>query len=186
MSAVTLFRFLHALSGKITWICAWISVGFLMAAMIVTIIDVVLRWISRGVGMLTGEALSLAVLGVVDIVQLLILAAAYMAIPYTFSIGSHVAVDILVQRMPPKMRGLLATFAAVLSAGLMGLILIYCTEQAILQHGYGDRSLTVGIPIVWYWLPILLGSALSCFATALIAINSFAFEFLGLGQKVNA
>jgi len=179
---MTLFRFLHALSGKITWICAWVSIGFLMAAMAVTIVDVVLRWISRGAGMVTGEALSLAILGVVDIVQLFILAAAYMAIPYAFAIGSHVGVDIIVQRMTPRMQALIATFAALISAGLMGLILIYCTEQAVLQHGYGDRSLTVGIPIIWYWLPILLGSALSVVATVLIAIDRFAIGFLEFGR----
>lgn len=179
---MALFRFLHALSGKVTWVCAWVSVGFLMAAMAVTITDVVLRWISRGVGMITGEALSLAVLGVVDIVQLFILAAAYMAIPYAFSIGSHVGVDIIVQRMTQKTRALLAAISAILSAGLMYLILIYCAEQAVLQHGYGDRSLTVGIPIIWYWIPILVGSALSVVATALIAVEKFAYGFLRLAR----
>ncbi|MBV1867735.1 MAG: TRAP transporter small permease subunit [Marinosulfonomonas sp.] len=179
---MALFRFLHALSGKVTWVCAWVCVAFLMAAMAVTITDVVLRWISRGVGMITGENLSLAVLGVVDIVQLFILAAAYMAIPYAFSIGSHVGVDIVVQQMSQRSRALLAAMAALLSAVLMFLILIYCTEQAFLQHGYGDRSLTVGIPIIWYWLPILVGSALSVFATVLVAVENFAFGFLRLAR----
>ena len=179
---MALFRFLHALSGRITWVCAWVSVGFLMAAMAVTITDVVLRWISRGVGMVTGEALNLAVLGVVDIVQLFILAAAYMAIPYAFSIGSHVGVDIVVAQMTQRKRALLASVSAILSAVLMFLILIYCAEQAVLQHGYGDRSLTVGIPIIWYWLPILVGSALSVVATALIAVENFAFGFLRLAR----
>ena len=181
---MALFRFLHALSGKITWVCAWVCVGFLMAAMAVTITDVVLRWISRSVGMITGEALSLAVLGVVDIVQLFILAAAYMAIPYAFSIGSHVGVDIFVQQMTQRKRAFLASISAILSAGLMLLILIYCTEQAILQQGYGDRSLTVGIPIIWYWVPVLVGSALSVVATALIAVDNFVFGFLGVSRQV--
>jgi hypothetical protein len=47
----------------------------------------------------------------------------------------------------------------------------YSHKQALLQIGQGDKSQTIGIPIVWYWGPLLIGSAFAVAAALLLALR---------------
>ena len=70
-----------------------------------------------------------------------------------------------------------------LSAGLMIALLVYGYQQSLLQVANGDRSQTIGIPIVWYWAPLLLGMARSVLACILRAVRH-ALAAMGLGNLI--
>ena len=148
-------------------VLAWLALLCLAAATLVTLADIGLRALSRAIGLVTGTPPGLALVGVVDLVQLAVMAAAYLAIPFTFAGEGHVTVDMLHRRLPPRLRTLLRALGALLSCLFMAMILRYGIEQARLVASYGDRSATLGIPLVWYWLPLLLGAALSVVITGL-------------------
>ena len=57
--------------------------------------------------------------------------------------------------------------AAVVTLLLMLAITWYSFLQALIQVNQGDKSVTLGIPILAYWLPVLAGLALSSVAVAL-------------------
>ncbi len=146
---------------------AWVAVACLAGATLVTLADIGLRALSRTVGLVTGRPPGLALIGIVDLVQLAVMAAAYLAIPFTFAGEGHVTVDMLHLRLPYRLQTLLRALAALLSCLFMAMILRYGIDQARLVAEYGDRSATLGIPLVWYWLPLLLGAALSVLITAM-------------------
>lgn len=146
---------------------AWLALLCLAGAMLVTLADIGLRALSRTIGLLTGRPPGLALVGIVDLVQLAVMAAAYLAIPFTFAGEGHVAVDVLHLRLSARQQLLLRALGALLSCLFMAMILIFGIEQARLVAAYGDRSATLGIPLVWYWLPLLAGAALSVLITAL-------------------
>ena len=128
--------------------CAILTVawaGFLAygAAALVTVADV----LARRVG--------LAVPGVVDLVQLLVLAGAWLVMPYAFWSGAHVLVDLLLGRIPERARLLLARASALLAALLLAPMLWKSWQTYGQQHLFGDRSQQIGIPTSWYWLPLL-------------------------------
>lgn len=124
----------------------------LFAAGLVTVADIVLRVFGG------------AVPGAVDLVQLLILSAAFAAIPFAFFRDAHVSVDLLTQALPARVQAALALLTALGALALMALILWYGWRSAQMQMRFGDVSQNLGIPMIWYWAPLLLGSALSIVA----------------------
>ena len=142
-------------------LCAALAAGgvlCLLAAVALTVGDVLLR---RSVG--------IAVPGTVDLTQLCVVACVYAAMPYAFLTGGHVAVEVVTERLPPRAVALCELVALLLSLALTLALFRYGLDQAILQHGYGDRSQTIGVPILWYWAPLLAGLLLSALACLLLA-----------------
>jgi TRAP-type C4-dicarboxylate transport system permease small subunit len=149
-------------SGAIARIYRWAAhLGFacLAGAALVTVADIALRQVGG------------AVVGVVDLVQLLVMAGAYFAIPYAFLHDGHVAVDLVSARLGRRLDAACRALGALLATGFMLAIARYGLDAAMEQHAYGDRSHTMGIPILWYWAPLLLGAALSVLAALLIAFR---------------
>jgi TRAP-type C4-dicarboxylate transport system permease small subunit len=133
-----------------------------LAAGAVTVADIGLRTLSgRGI------------LGTTDIVQLLIMAAAFCAIPYGFFADSHVAVDLLVEKLSPRLvAGIKAVSALIAIVVLVG-VAYYGSIQAALEAGYGDKSSTIGIPKTWFWVWLVGGCAASAVAAAVVSLRHF-------------
>ena len=124
-----------------------------LLAGIVTCADIVIRH--------TGEQ---GILGTVDITQMLIMATAFLTIPYGFIADGHVAVEIGVERLPFRVQSFFKAFAALLGALLMLAIGWYGIGQFETVGLMGDKSQTIGLPMTWFWYPLLGGSF---FATAM-------------------
>ncbi len=155
----------------ITRWCAWIGMGFLLAAMIVTATDILLRKLN-----------SQGIFGAVDIVQLMIMSAAFLSIPYGFMTNSHVAVSVIVDNFNRRGTALTSLLAALLATGFMGAIAWFGWEQAVMQAGYGDVSLTLGIPKSYYWAPLLCGAALSAIVCIHMSIEALRVIITGRSQ----
>lgn len=158
------------------WLAS-VGVVFLLGAMLVTMSDVVLRLVARMSAYFFDAPLNLIVPGIVDITQLLVIAVAYLAMPYAFLTGSHVSVDLVTDRFPPRLLAVVRAGGALLSLCFMAAVTWYGGQAALLQYGYGDSSHTIAIPILWYWTPLLIGAALSVVATALLMAGSLARAF---------
>jgi TRAP-type C4-dicarboxylate transport system permease small subunit len=158
---------LQAWLTVLTRVVALLGAAALGGAMLVTVADVALRPTDAGI------------FGVVDLVQLGVMAAAWLAIPYAFLTDSHVSVDLLADRMPPRLNAALKALGAGLAAGLMALVLVNGWQAAAQQAQFGDVSSTLALPKTWYWAPLLAGAALSVLATALIAAAALAAVVAG-------
>ena len=133
----------------------------LMAAGLVTVVDIVLRFFGG------------VVPGAVDLVQLFIMAAAFAAIPWAFHTDGHIGVDLVTERLPAPVQAVLRALAALAAAAVMALILVYGWQAAALQMQFGDVSQNLGVPMVWYWAPLLAGAALSVAACLIAAATAF-------------
>lgn len=133
------------------------TAGF-VAGVLLTMTDIGLRSIS-----------TFTVKGVVDIMQLCVLAGAMFAIPYCFLADQHVAIDIFSDRMPRKVQLVLRVIAAVLGAAFLAGVLWFSYGQAM--NEYGDRSQTIGIPMIWYWVPFLVGIGLAVVANIILVLR---------------
>lgn len=142
-------------------IVAWIGMVFLLGAMGVTSTDIILRHINNQ-----------GIFGAVDIVQLMIMGAAFLSIPYGFISNGHVSVSIIADRFGRRMNAFAKLVSAILATGFMTAIAWFGYEQALMQIEYGDMSLTLGIPKVYYWIPLLAGSALSGVVCVYLALEA--------------
>ncbi len=154
----SLLRWLHFL---VSGLAALGVFAFAMGA-IVTVADIL------------GRPLGLAVIGVVDLVQLAVMMGAWFVIPYAFLTGAHVGVDLVVNAMPQGLARLARGISALVAVVLLALMLWYCYAAFQMQMLFGDKSQQLGIPIMWYWLPLLAGllvSILAALATVIVAIK---------------
>lgn len=125
------------------------------AAALITVADII------------GRRFDAPIVGVVDLVQLFVLGGAWLVIPFAFLRGSHVAVDLLVQAMPRLLAEATRHLTRVLALILLALMLSQCYQTFQQQLMFGDRSQQIGIPIAWYWVPLLVGLGLSIVAVIL-------------------
>lgn len=138
------------------------GVGFLSfsAAALVTVADIVARRIG------------LAVPGVVDLVQLFVLAGAWCVMPYAFLHGAHVSVDLLLQAVSERLRAALRLFGTILTVALLLPMSVEGYRAFEVQRVFGDRSQQIGIPVAWYWAPVLAGLFLSTLAALWVLVAS--------------
>ncbi|QPC42848.1 TRAP transporter small permease [Kaustia mangrovi] len=122
----------------------------LVVAVMLTVADIVLR-----------TATTLTVEGLTDIVTLCTMIGAMLAIPYGFATDSHVSIDVFTSRMPERAQRWLRLLAACLGAAFLAGVFWFSTRQALTELSYGDRSQSIGIPMIWYWLPLLAGVAIA-------------------------
>jgi TRAP-type C4-dicarboxylate transport system permease small subunit len=149
-------------------IFASIGVLMLVVIMLVTVADVVLR-----------RTAQIAIAGTVDITQLFVMAAVFTAIPFAFFSDSHVVIELATDRLTPRVVAAFKAVAALAALVFLAAAFWFGWGAAVQQHGYGDRSQTIGIPILLYWVPLLAGFALSTIAAALLAIRHAVFALRG-------
>lgn len=143
------------------FLCAIAGLGVLAYALaaLVTVADIL------------GRQIGMAVDGVVDLVQLFVMAGAWLVMPYAFMAGAHVGVDFLVKALPARPAEMLRLLAATLAFGLLALMLWQGVLTYETRTMFGDKSQQLGIPIAWYWWPLLAGLALSLLGVILAAVE---------------
>jgi TRAP-type C4-dicarboxylate transport system permease small subunit len=119
------------------------------------------------------------ILGTVDITQLMIVACAFLTIPYGFMTDSHVAVDIVTTRLPLRASALLRAFAALLGGVLMLAIGWFGIGQAHTVAMMGDKSQTIALPMIWFWYPLLGGAFFTAALILLIVVRHLAVAVTG-------
>jgi TRAP-type C4-dicarboxylate transport system permease small subunit len=137
----------------ITAFTRWIALAgaaLLLLGVLMTIADIVIRQTGGG-----------SVPGTVDLMQLIVMWSALAAIPYGFLTGDHVAVDLLTERFAAPVQRALSVLSALLSTAFLWAVCYFSAQQAWLEFGYGDRTQTLGIPIIYYWVPMLAGMFLA-------------------------
>ena len=145
-------------------IAVWLAaagVGALMLAIVVVMADI-----------LTRKSLGFSIRGTIDLTQLAQMACAFLALPYVFLRESNISVEAFTNRLTQRAQRVVRLLAALITLALMLAITWYSYRQAAIQIGQGDKSVTLGIPILAYWLPTLAGMALSCAAIAVVIWKS--------------
>lgn len=121
---------------------------------------------------IVGRTIGYPVQGVVDLVQLFVVAGAWLVMPFAFLTAAHVGVDFIVNRLPRALRVPLHLFSATVALVLVGLMLWYGFDTFKVRSMFGDRSQQLGIPIAWFWYPLLLGLSASLIAIVAEAVGT--------------
>ena len=143
---------------------AVIGVASYGLAALVTVVDVV------------GRRIGFPIEGVVDLVQLFVITGAWLVMPFAFYTAAHVSVDFLLSRLPAGVMVPLRVMSAGMALMLVGLMLWqgYVTFET--RTMFGDTSQQLGIPVAWYWYPLLVGLLVSLLAILAELIRSITRE----------
>lgn len=138
---------------KFTTFLALLGTFAFLVAVVLTVVDIVLRSVS-----------TMTVHGLTDIVTLCTMIGALLAIPYGFCNDQHVSIDVFTTRMPDLAQRACALLAAVLGLVFLAAVTWFSAKQMWLEWGYGDRSQSIGIPMVLYWIPLIIGLGIAALA----------------------
>ena len=133
--------------------CTYVGVSLLLLCAVLNVGDIATRRLTN-----------LNVTGMVDITQLMVMACAFMCIPYTFMREAHIDVDFITTHLPPRINSALMGVWSFAGALFMAAVTWYAGVAALQAYVNNDQSTTIGIPIVWYWVPLLFGCVLSVLA----------------------
>ncbi|HLF10414.1 MAG TPA: TRAP transporter small permease [Gammaproteobacteria bacterium] len=132
----------------------------LAAMTLITIVDVTMR-----------NTINELVLGGVELVQLTLVLSVFLALPDTFLRNEHITIDLIDQFAPPRVVTVLRCIGALLTFVLLAVIAWRMFLPALDTIDIGDRTSDLQIPLIWYWLPLLIGAVTSVLAQGLVVIR---------------
>jgi len=140
----------------------------LFCMMLVTLADVVLR-----------QTVNLPVFGNVELVQLALVMVVYLALPETFLRGEHVTVDVIDLAVRPRVRSVLRSVAAALTLVFLIAMGWRMVAPALDTLDFGDSTMDLRLPLIWYWAPMILGVACGAAGMALVLVHETLRVFTG-------
>jgi TRAP-type C4-dicarboxylate transport system permease small subunit len=143
-------------------VCGWAASLALAAMMLVTVADVVLR-----------AAFNIPLRGTLEIVELLLACAFFLALPAAFLRDEHIVVDI-VDGLRPRWVPWLRRVSGVLAVAVMVVMAWQGWLAAKDTLVFRDVTSDLSIPRIWYWVPVLAGMIGSVLAAAAMLIKSDA------------
>ena len=147
---------------RITLIGALLGVTVLTIAIVVVVGDIIWRRIGGG-----------SFIGAVDLTQLSVVVAASLSIPYAFSKGAHVKVDLLGNFLSKGAKLSLDISAALFGAVLLGFLFWLTWGRAMEIWTYGDVSQDLAIPMILFWGALIIGLFLSVLVCLVLAAKIF-------------
>ncbi len=140
-----------------------LAVAALAAMMLVTIVDVGLR-----------NTVNELVLGGVELVQLALVAVVFLALPDTILRNEQITIDVIDRKVGARGVRALKAAAAALTLVLLALLFWRMVPAALDTLVIGDLTSDLGIPFIWYWLPLLIGGAAALLAQLAITVRELA------------
>jgi len=137
-------------------LCGGLAVISLVAMMMVTVADVVLR-----------TTINYPIRGVLEIVELALTCTFFLALPASFLHDEHIVVDIVGGRVLPLLRRI----AAVIAIAVIAVLTWQGWKAAQDTLVFGDVTSDLALPRIYYWIPVLFGLAGSCLAAVAVAVR---------------
>ncbi len=122
--------------------------------MLLTVADVVLR------------AFRMPIVGTFELIELGLACAVFLALPAVFLRGEHLVVDAVDYFARPATTRVLDLAGACVSLAVLAVMVFRMVPLARDMHELGDVSAMLAIPKIVYWIPVLLGIAVSALMTA--------------------
>lgn len=132
----------------------------LVFMMLFTTVAVVLR-----------QLFDLPVLGVVDVMELALVAMIFVSLPGVFLRDENVTVDVIDPLVPRGVRVALRFAGLAATLAFLVTVLVAMLPQAADKWTSGEVTMTLGISRFIHWLPILLGFGLSVAGTLWVALH---------------
>jgi TRAP-type C4-dicarboxylate transport system permease small subunit len=133
---------------------------FLVAMMLITVTDVLLR-----------SLFAIPIFGTFELVELFLVATIFLALPATFLREENVVVDLIDHMIPAGGIRWLRLLGLLLSLIFLAAMLWRMWQPAMDTLEFGDQTLSLEIPKIVHWLPILFGVACTLIAVIVVLLR---------------
>ncbi len=142
-------------------ITAIIATIFLVAMILLTVIDVFLRSVFRA-----------PILGSVEITEYMMVLAGFLGMAWCAEKGGHVIVGILVDRLPARVQTIIDCIMLLLSLGLIPLVVFENVKQSVFAMNENYTSDILKIPESPFYIVVAVGYAVLFFVILIILIKT--------------
>lgn len=156
------------MAGWVQRIQLWLAVGALIALMMVTVVDVFMRYLFNR-----------PLRGSFDAVEGLLLLFVFNSMAATFFGRRNVVIDIIDSFVPRRSSMALIRIADVLSVLALGLLMWAMLVPASQSYAYGELKQDLGLPIFILWFAALASLAGTIFCAVAIALTRPSAETAG-------
>ncbi len=140
-------------------LCGGLAAVALAGMMMLTVTDVVLR-----------SFFNLPVRGTLEIIELLLAATFFLALPAAFLRGEHIVVD-LIDPIVGRRVTMLKRAGELVAVVIIAVMAWQGWKAARDTLVFGDVTSDLELPRIWYWIPVLAGLIGSGIAAAAMAIR---------------
>jgi TRAP-type C4-dicarboxylate transport system permease small subunit len=132
--------------------CGLMAAAFLVAMMLLTVADVTLRAVWNK-----------PIRGAYELVELLLAAAFFVALPAVFLRDEHIVVNLIDDLRPSWIPGLKRA-AAALAVVVLAVMAYQGFLAAADSLAFNDMTADLGLPRIWHWSALLIGVTASAVA----------------------
>ncbi len=151
-------RDLFATAAKPFAFAAVLALAFMV---LITTAAVLARWLFRQ-----------EIFGVVDMMELALAFAVFLALPGVFLRDEQVTVDLIDGLGSKPLTFALRLIAYALGLAFIGLTLSQMIAPALEKLRSPETTMTLQIPRYWHWLPLVVGFAASALAIVAVAVRA--------------
>ena len=145
--------------NRVSRICGVTAALFLGAMLLLTVADVTLR-----------AVFNRPIRGVYDLVELLLAATFFVALPCVFLRGENIVVN-SIDDLAPRWVPPLKRIAELLAVGILAVLVWQGFLEAHDSYEFQDVTADLGLPRYWHWLAVLVGLVGGALAALAMAIR---------------
>jgi TRAP-type C4-dicarboxylate transport system permease small subunit len=116
------------------------------------------------------QGLGIPTLGVVDVMELALVAMIFLALPGSFLRDEHVTIDVIDQLVSRRVRVALRFLGLFLTLILLVIVLRQVIPAALYSFDSFEVTMTLGIHRSWHWSPIVFGFSFSVAAVVWVIL----------------
>lgn len=134
-----------------------VAAVFLLGMVALNVVDVGLR-----------TALNAPIFGTYEIIELLLAAVAFLAIPEAFLLRRHITIELIDQVVPARLVDWLRVFGTLAALVFVGLLAYHMVRPAVEYVQFNDVTVDLHMPLIWKASLILAGVAASVVAVLVV------------------
>ena len=137
-----------------------VAAVFLLAMVAINIVDVGLR-----------SSINAPIFGTYEIVELMLAAVAFLAIPEAFLRGEHITIELIDQVISKRASEWLSLFGTLVAVVFTALLAYHMVQPALDYIQLNEVTVDLQIPLIWKAVLILLGIAASVVTVVLVFVR---------------
>jgi len=140
-----------------------VAAVFLLAMMMINVVDVGLR-----------STINAPIFGTYEIVEFMLAAVAFLAIPEAFLRDQHITIELIDQVVPPRVVDALRAFGTLAALVFVGLLAWHMIQPARDYIEFNEITMDLQLPLIWKAALIITGVAAAIVAALVLFLRDLS------------
>ena len=143
-----------------------VAAVFLLAMMLINVVDVGLR-----------ISVNAPIFGTYEIVEFLLAAVAFLAIPEAFLRDQHITIELIDQVLPPRVIDALRAFGTLCALIFVTLMVWHMVQPALDYVEFNEITMDLQLPLIWKVVLIMTGIGAAVLTALVLFVRDLTRAF---------